>query len=68
MIQRWKVTVLRKTKETWLIDAEGREDAEELALEKGGELDSEKEVDAFVQRTEPEEPDPDRESPEEVIE
>ena len=66
MIQRWKVTVLRKTKETWLIDAEGREDAEELALQKGGELESETEKDAYVQRTESEEPDPDAESPEDV--
>jgi len=65
MIQRWTVVVMRKTRETWLVDAERSEDAEELVLEKGAELLREDkgggllredEVDAFVQRCDPEEP------------
>jgi len=55
MIGRWTVVVMRKTRETWLVDAEGSDDAEELALEKGGELLREDEQDAFVQRCESEE-------------
>jgi len=60
MIQRWTVVVMRKTRETWLVDAEYADDAEELALEKSGELQGEAELDAFVQRCEAEDDPADR--------
>lgn len=54
MSPRWRIIVHRKLRETYVISADSREEAEERALDRAEEPESTGELDAFVQRSEPE--------------